>query len=83
MCYREPPMLNLEPLQVACLCGKNGHGKSALLDAITWVLWGQSRTRTQDELIHQGQTDMVVDLEFLARGQTYRVSRRHSRKRGK
>ena len=76
-------MLNLEPLQVACLCGKNGHGKSALLDAITWVLWGQSRTRTQDELIHQGQTDMVVDLEFLARGQTYRVSRRHSRKRGK
>lgn len=83
MCYREPPALSLESVQVACLCGKNGHGKSALLDAITWAVWGQARTRTQDELIHQGQTDMVVDLEFLARGQTYKISRRHSRKRGK
>ena len=68
---------------MACLCGRNGHGKSALLDAITWAVWGQARTRTQDELIHQGQTDMVVDLEFSARGQTYKISRRHSRKRGK
>ena len=76
-------MLQLESVQVACLCGMNGHGKSALLDAITWAVWGQARTRTQDELIHQGQTDMVVDLEFLARGQTYKVSRRHTRKRGK
>ena len=83
MCYREPPVLNLEPIQVACLCGKNGHGKSALLDAITWAIWGQARTKTQDELIHQGQADMVVDLEFSARGQTYKISRRHSRKRGK
>ena len=83
MCYREPPILNLEAVQVACLCGRNGHGKSALLDAITWAVWGQARTRTQDELIHQGQTDMVVDLEFSARGQTYKISRRHSRKRGK
>lgn len=83
MCYREPPLLNLGSVQVACLCGRNGHGKSALLDAITWAVWGQARTRTQDELIHQGQTDMVVDLEFSARGQTYKISRRHSRKRGK
>ena len=83
MCYREPPALSLESVQVACLCGRNGHGKSALLDAITWAVWGQARTRTQDELIHQGQTDMAVDLEFSARGQTYKISRRHSRKRGK
>ena len=83
MCYREPPALSLESVQVACLCGRNGHGKSALLDAITWAVWGQARTRTQDELIHQGQTDMAVDLEFAARGQTYKISRRHSRKRGK
>jgi len=26
-----------------CLSGKNGHGKSALLDAITWAVWGQAR----------------------------------------
>ncbi len=80
MCYRDNvPPLELENIHVACLCGDNGHGKSALLDAITWVLWGASRARTQDELIHQGQQDMAVELEFLARGQRYRVSRRHSR----
>ena len=80
MCYRDDvPTLDLEGVHVACLCGDNGHGKTALLDAITWALWGQARARTQDELVHQGQKDMSVELEFEARGQRYRVSRRHSR----
>ena len=80
MCYRDDvPTLELEGIHVACVCGDNGHGKTALLDAITWVLWGEARARTQEELVHQGQRDMAVELEFLARGQRYRVSRRHSR----
>ena len=80
MCYRDNvPVLDLEPLHIACLCGENGHGKTALLDAMTWALWGQARARTQEELVHQGQQDMAVELEFLARGQRYRVSRTHSR----
>ena len=80
MCYRDNvPTLDLESIHVACLCGDNGHGKTALLDAMTWALWGQARARTQEELIHQGQLDMSVELDFLSRGQTYRVSRRHSR----
>ena len=80
MCYRDNvPPLDLEGVHVACLCGDNGHGKTAILDAITWALWGQARTRTQEELIHQGQLDMAVELEFRARDQRYRVSRRHSR----
>ena len=80
MCYRDDvPVLDLEGVHLACLCGANGHGKTALLDAITWALWGSARTRTQEELVHQGQTDMAVALDFSARGQRYRVSRRHSR----
>ena len=80
MCYRDNvPTLELESIHVACLCGDNGHGKTALLDAMTWALWGQARARTQEELVHQGQLDMSVELDFLSRGQRYRVSRRHSR----
>ena len=80
MCYRsDVPELDLEGLHVACLCGDNGHGKTALFDAMTWALWGKSRASTQDELVHQGEQDMAVELEFKARDQRYRISRRHSR----
>jgi len=80
MCYRDDvPPLDFGSVHVACLCGDNGHGKTALLDAITWVLWGKARADRQEELVHQGQQDMAVELEFLAQGQRYRVSRRHSR----
>lgn len=80
MCYRDSvPALDLESVHIACLCGDNGHGKTALLDAITWVLWGQARSRTHDELVHQGQQDMVVELDFSVNGQRYRVSRKFTR----
>jgi exonuclease SbcC len=35
--------INFEPYNLICLSGKNGHGKSALLDAMTWSIWGQAR----------------------------------------
>ncbi len=78
--YRDgAPTLDLEGVHVACLCGDNGHGKSALLDAITWALWGGSRARVQEDLIYQGESEMQVDLEFQAGGDLYRVSRRYAR----
>ena len=44
MCYRENvPLLDFDGIHLACLTGANGHGKSALLDAITWALWGKAR----------------------------------------
>ena len=79
LCYGDGvPTLELEGVHVACLCGPNGHGKSALLDAMTWALWGKARGRTQDELIHYGHDEMLVDLEFLARETRYRATRRYS-----
>ena len=79
LCYRDGvPTLDLEGIHVACLSGQNGHGKSALLDAITWALWGKARAKTQDELIHYSSSEMLVELEFLARDIRYRVIRRHA-----
>ena len=72
--------IDFEPYNLICLSGKNGHGKSALLDALTWVLWGyarkaQSGARADENLVRLGQTQMMVSLEFLCNGQLYRVRR--------
>ena len=80
LCYRE----NVEPLDfagihVACICGSNGHGKSALLDSITWALWGKARGKVQDEMISYGADECRVELDFSSRGQNYRVIRSHGR----
>ena len=85
LCYRDDvPPLDLEGIHIACLCGDNGHGKSALLDAITFALWGSSRlgdNRNHDDLIHKGQRNMRVDLEFESAGDRYRVVRRRTSRR--
>ena len=80
--YREDvPTLHLEEVHLACLCGANGHGKSALLDAITWALWGKARGQRQEQLLHQGQQEMAVELEFQVHDQRYRAVRRYARTR--
>ena len=84
MCYRDvPEPLPLEGIHVACICGDNGHGKSALLDAMTWALWGKARGRGVDDLIHIGESDMEVELEFSNGEDVYRVVRKRKRARGR
>ena len=84
LCYRDDVLpLDLRGIHVACLCGANGHGKSALLDAMTWCLWGQARTGTQNhnDLIAYGESECRVELDFLARGQEHRAIRRRRQHR--
>jgi len=71
-----------------CFSGKNGHGKSALLDAMTWAIWGQARKisnalKADAHLLHLGQTQMMVCLDFLCNGQQYRVRREYAKTYGK
>lgn len=71
-----------------CLSGKNGHGKSALLDAITWTIWGQARklmgnAKADQGLLRLGQTQMMVCLDFECGGQLYRIKREFMQTYGK
>ena len=72
--------ISLAPYPLICLSGKNGHGKSALLDAMTWALWGQARKisgvgKADEGLVRLGQTHMQVSLEFEQSDVLYRVRR--------
>jgi len=80
MCYRDNvPPLSFEGIHTACICGDNGNGKSALIDAITWALWGRTRAKSDDDLIHLGQTEMEVEFDFTVGQQPYRIIRKHSK----
>src|SRR5438132_4668216 len=85
MCYRgDGTVLDLNGIKLACLSGENGAGKSALLGAITWALWGKARERvSDDELISQGTSEMEVEYEFALGEADYRVVRKRSRKGSK
>jgi len=75
LAYKDPDPLNLEGVHIACISGENGAGKSSLLDAITWALWGKARSSSPDDLIHQGEREMRVVFTFELAGQRYRVIR--------
>src|SRR6476661_3640821 len=78
--YRGEVMLDLRAVRVACISGDNGAGKSSLLDAITWALWGKARGAAERDLMSLGTTEMGVDFQFVLGGQEYRVVRRRRRR---
>lgn len=82
LAYRSPGEIRFDGIHLACLTGPNGAGKSSLLDAITWALWGAARARRDEDLIHLGQSDMQVELDFDQEGVTYKVIRKRTRKGG-
>jgi len=80
----EAPPLDFEAFDVACLSGGNGEGKSALLDAMTWAVWGEARKssgkrKPDDELIRIGSRHMEVTFTFDLEDTRYRVTRSFSR----
>jgi exonuclease SbcC len=73
--YREPVELDFEGFNLACISGPNGAGKSSLLDAITWVLFGEARGKDKDALINLASKAAEVSLTFKYEDNIYRVQR--------
>ncbi len=74
-------LLDFRGLHTACICGPNGSGKSSLLEAITWVLWGECRAKTNENVILAGASDVRVDFDFSLNNDIYRVIRSYERVR--
>jgi DNA repair protein SbcC/Rad50 len=73
--------LDFSGIHIGCLSGDNGAGKSSILDAMTWAIWGRARSKRDDELVRQGETEMQVEFTFALGQNVYRVIR--GRKAGK
>ena len=75
--FREPATLDFEHRRLFAITGPTGAGKSSLLDAMTWALYGQVPRvgRETRQLITHGAKAMAVQFEFSVRGDRYRVSR--------
>ncbi|MBV6392973.1 MAG: Chromosome partition protein Smc [Anaerolineales bacterium] len=74
--YRDPVELDFGGIHLACISGQNGAGKSSLLDAFTWSLFGEARGRGAD-VIHLSQDVKAAEaaLTFEYEGNVYRVQR--------
>jgi len=72
--YRDPAEIDFSSFDLACIAGRNGAGKSSLLDAITWALFGQARQRGE-ALINQASPAAEVSFTFEYEGNIYRVQR--------
>lgn len=78
--YRETASLDFGGIHLACISGLNGAGKSSILDGITWALFGQCRSKSDDDVINRvaaarGEA-AAVHFTFSLDGGVYRVMRR-------
>jgi DNA repair protein SbcC/Rad50 len=72
--YHQRVEIDFSSFSLACIAGPNGAGKSSLLDALTWVLFGQARKR-DDSLINAQSEAAEVTLVFSYENNIYQVQR--------
>src|SRR5512142_363557 len=72
--YRDRAELDFTSFDLACISGHNGAGKSSLLDAITWALFGEARGKSS-EVINLNSSAAEVTLTFCHEDNTYRIQR--------
>lgn len=76
--YQNPVEMDFSGFDLACISGQNGAGKSSLLDAMTWALFGQARKR-DDSVINLQSSVAEVVFTFQYEQDTYRIIRRMPR----
>src|SRR5258706_5453673 len=74
--YRDAVELDFNGFDLACVSGNNGAGKSSLLDAITWTLFGEARGKSSDVInLNQDVKAAEIIFTFTHEQNMYRVQR--------
>ena len=80
--YRGKHSIDFSPLSFFVIKGRTGAGKSSIIDAICYALYGRvpryGGEKAHKHLLSRGQSSMYVSLEFSVRGNYYRVDRAYS-----
>ncbi len=71
-------MIDFTSFDLACISGNNGAGKSAILDAITWALFGRAR-KHDESIINLESARAEVIFSFHYEGNQYRIIRSNPR----
>jgi exonuclease SbcC len=82
-CYHERQVISFDDLELFAIAGPTGAGKSMLLDAITFALYGQTARLGRinlDTLISPGKDRLEVDLQFQVASGVFRVVRTAERR---
>src|SRR5450432_1386122 len=75
--FRDRSEIDFRGFDLFAITGQTGAGKTSLLDAMTYALYGRTSrlNRAGKDLISQGASEMSVALHFRAGCDEYRVSR--------
>jgi len=82
--FRDEQAIDFSGLDLFAISGPTGSGKSSILDAITYALFGYVERvgRQVGQLVSQGQPRMAVTFEFAVGDERYRVTRSTPSARG-
>jgi exonuclease SbcC len=77
LCYRDEQVIELDGSDLWVFAGRNGSGKSAVFDGMTYALFGCHRAGQQNAtaLIHKGRDAFRVEFDFDLGGRTFRIRR--------
>ena len=75
--FKKRAEIDFSGLDLFAITGPTGAGKTTLVDAISYALFGQVPRVNNDvkQLISQGEERLFVELEFSSGGDSYRIHR--------
>ncbi len=73
----ESTQIDFEAMPILAITGPVGSGKSSIIDAIRWCIWGKSRAkgRQTDPLIREGATGASVEVALFHESTEFHIRR--------